>query len=159
MKTINDILYVKAENPDDTGTLMLALGINGDVVYLLSTYVDLYELLISSTNIEENLNAPQGEFWIDIKKDGELLDTWSVTEELSALFRSSPDIIELGRAPLPPVESLGDLRFIDVGWKYDANFNITPPAGWTRPLISDPVSIDDLTEEQKVILREKGHNI
>jgi hypothetical protein len=154
MKNLNDIIYVKTENPDDTGTIMLALGIEGEVVYILTTYVWFYDL-IKNNIIEENINSTNAHVLIDIKKDDTILETVECTEELSAILRSSPDIIEIVRSPLPPAESLGVVRWISKGWHYDSEYNITPPTWWKQPI---PVN-QNLTEQQKEAARKLGYNV
>lgn len=151
MKTIDDIIYVKSQNDSDSDVIMIAFGIDGEIVYILNTYVWFYEL-ITSYSVEENINAPEGKFWLDFKNEDGILETIECTEELSALLRSSPNIIEIVRSPLPPMESLGNLRWISVGWKYDADNSIFPPSFWTQPKQTKI----ELTEKQKEVLREKG---
>jgi len=73
---------------------------------------------------------------------------------ISALLRSNPKIITLVSEPRPPIEELGILRYVQVGWPVDENGQISPPPGWTQP-----VTVDNLTEEQKNKLREQGWKI
>jgi hypothetical protein len=154
MKTIDDILYIRSQNSNDTDTIMLVLGIDGEIVYILTTHIWFYNL-ITSYAIEENLNAPEGKFWIDIKDNDVILETIELTEQLSALLRSNPDIIEIARSPLPPIESIGILRWVNVGWTYDSDYNIFPPSWWQQP---KPNNVE-LTEEQKAVLRAKGYDV
>ena len=95
----------------------------------------------------------ENDFVLNFVNQEEIVQSLKCSELLHALLRSNPDIIEIVRQPLPPKESLGDLQYIDIGWKYNNEKNIYPPEGW-KP----PVKVE-LTEEQKQRLRELGHNV
>lgn len=155
MKTINDIFSKR----EDENTILVAFGIDGEIIDIMPTYVWFFEL-IKNNIIEENLSAAENEFLINIKNENGILETISCTEKLSAILRSNPDIIELARKPLPKESVVGIKRFVDIGWKYDNNHNFIPPKNWVDPkektIEFNENQFNKLTDEQKAEVIKRG---
>jgi hypothetical protein len=151
MISLEDVTYTLASQVPNENGISVAFGIDGEIVHIMNTYVNFYDLMTSGVEVVD-AEAPD-EYVLHFKKDGQIIETLSCSELLHALLQSDPVIIELLRQPLPPRESLGDLRYVAVGWRYDANNSVYPPEGWARPVVKE------YTEEQKAKLIELGHNV
>ena len=151
MLNLNELIFSPNSSLENEGGMLLAFGIDGKIVHLMSTFVSFYELISAGYNV---IDAEDPDKFILHFKNGEtVVESLECSELMHALLRSEPDIIEVVRQPLPPIDQLGDLRYVENGWRYDENKNIMPPENWVRPIKQE------LTEDQKQKLRELGHNI
>lgn len=151
MLNLNDLIFVPKPNLENEGGILLAFGIDGEIVHMMSTFVSFYDLISAGYNV---IDAEDPDKFILHFKNGEtIVESLDCSELMHALLRSEPDIIEVVRQPNPPVESLGDLMHVNIGWLYDESHNITPPPGWSPPVRTA------LTEEQKEKIREQGYQI
>ena len=141
MISLEDVTYTLASQVPNENGISVAFGIDGEIVHIMNTYVDFYDLMTSGVEVVD-AEVPD-EYVLHFKKDGQIIETLSCSELLHALLQSDPVIIE----------SLGDLRYVAVGWRYDVNNSVYPPEGWARPVVKE------YTEEQKAKLRELGHNV
>lgn len=151
MLNLNDLLFMPNPNLDNEGGILIAFGIDNEIVYVMSTYVSFYELITSGYSVVDSEDPDK--FILNFKDGETVIESLECSELMHALLRSDPVIIEIVRQPNPPRESLGDLAHVTVGWIYDDNHNITPPPGWSAPVVQV------LTEEQKQKIREMGHSI
>jgi hypothetical protein len=133
MLTKEDIIYSGQETP--RVIMALALGIDGDVLIAIPTFVDVYELLLSSTSIvcsDEECGT------VDIIKDGEVIETLSLNDPfMGSVLASNPDVLEIVRRN--PDNSFPELTdeirtkmAVTPGWTYDESGFITPD-NWILP--------------------------
>lgn len=143
MLTKEDIIYSGQET--SRVVMALALGIDGDVLIAIPTFVDVYELLLSSTSIvcsDEECGT------VDIIKDGEVIETLSLNDPfMGSVLASSPDILEIVRRN--PDNSFPELTdevrtkmAVTPGWAYDESGFILP-AGWILPPAKTDAQIKD----------------
>lgn len=154
MITEAEITLVSNPEGQEAEGVFVAFAIDSEVVHLMGTYTWFLNFFDGSYVIEEDLEAPANTHRVLFKQDGEVKETLECSEMISALLRSNPKIITLVSEPKPPIEEIGLLRYVQVGWPVDENGQISPPPGWTQP-----VTVYNLTEEQKNKLREQGWKI
>lgn len=154
MLTMNDITLNVTDGPNPEG-MLIAFAIDNEIVHIMSTYKSFYNLITSGCEIVENPEAQEGKIELLFKSEEETIETLECSELLSALLRSFPLILIIIEEPRPSsIEELGLARYVDIGWGVDDANNFIPPLGWVHP-----ASRPTLTEEQKVKLREMGHNV
>jgi hypothetical protein len=149
MLTKNDIVYSGQQT--DRVIIAIAIGIEGEVLVALPTFVDFYEFLLENTEV---VCLAQDCTIINYLKDGEVLETLSVDAFLGSILASNPDIIEIVRRnpdnTLPEItDELRTRMAVGPGWQYNSTGFITPP-GWTLPPLP--------TKEDEEKLRERLDN-
>lgn len=154
MLTMNDITltYTGETNPD---AMILAFVIESEVVHIMHTYRSFYDLITSGYSVVEDENAAaENSFRVVFKNGEEIVETVECTELLSALLRSEPRVLVMLSEPKPPIEEVGIVRYVSVGWFVNENDEYIPPVGWVHPK-----DRPQLTEEQKEKIRAMGHKI
>lgn len=129
-----------ASSQEDLGSntvIGVALAIDGRVVYTFNTFIWFYDLLTTADTIVE-ADLPAGKRGVSFIKDNSVVETLECTEMFSALLRSDPQIVEIVREPLPPEESLGLKRYVDIGWNVSESGEFIPPSNWTPPVKTAP---------------------
>lgn len=132
MLTKADITYSGQET--DRVIMAIALGIDGEVLITIPTFVDFYEFLLENT---ETVCADEDCSVVNYIKDGEVIETLSVDPFLGSVLASKPDILEIIRRnpdnTLPErTEELRARVAVVPGWTYDSTGFIAPP-GWVLP--------------------------
>jgi hypothetical protein len=146
MLTKEDITYSLQET--DRVIMAVALGIDGEVLITLPTFVDVYEMLTENTIVCSTENCDT----IDIVKDDEVIETIYLNDPfLGSVLASSPDIIELVRRN--PDNSIPEMTpevrtkmAVVPGWTYDESTFI-PPAGWVLPRERTPEEIEEMRKK------------
>jgi len=132
MLTNSDILF--SGQPTDKVIMAMALGIDGDVLITIPTFVDFYEFLLENTDV---VCVTEECTVINYLKDGEVIETLSVSAFMGSVLASNPDILEIVRRnpdnTFPEItDELRTRMAVVPGWKYDSTGFIIPP-GWTLP--------------------------
>jgi hypothetical protein len=142
MLTKEHIIY--SGQTTDRVIMALALGIEGDVLITIPTFVDIYELLLSSTSISCSREKCDV---VNLLKDGEIIETLSLNDSfMGSVLASSPDIMEIVRRNLDnsipelTVEIRTKLSVVP-GWSYN-EFGFVPPLGWILPPERTPEEIE-----------------
>lgn len=129
--------------------MAIALGIDGEVLITIPTFVDFYEFLIENTEVA---CLAQDCSVINYLKDGEVVETLSVSAFMGSVLASNPDIFEIVRRnpdnTFPEItDNLRTRMAVVPGWKYDDTGFIAPP-GWTLP----PPPTEEAKEQVKRFL-------
>lgn len=142
MLTKEDIIYSGQQT--DRVIMACALGIEGEVIITIATFLDVFELLLNSEAI---VCAADDCGSVEVLKDGEVVETLAINDAfLGSVLASSPDIMELVRRnpdnSLP--ELTDELRIkmsVVPGWAYDQS-GFIPPPGWVLPPPRTPEEIE-----------------
>lgn len=134
--------------------MVLAFAIDSEVVHIMFTHREFYELITSGYAAIEDETVPENTYRVIFKNGEEVVETLECDELLSAILRSEPKVIVLVAEPRPPIEELGISRYVNVGWTVDEDNNFIPPADWVHPNNRPAV-----TEEQKEKARELGYKV
>jgi hypothetical protein len=132
MLTSQDISY----SNEITGRVAIAisLGIDGEVLVTMPTYVDFYEFLLEHPQVvcvTEDCDT------VNFMSEGTVVETLVTTPLIGSILASNPDILEIVRRnpdnSFP--EMTEELRFrgyVVPGWKYDSSGFIAPE-DWVLP--------------------------
>lgn len=137
MITDNDIYFFWNKYPERQ-QMAIGFGINGKLISDLATYVDFYDLLISS---DEVVSASEDNSVVNFMKNGLIIETLQTSSFFGSLLSSNPDIIEMYRHPNP--EQLAKNAAVSPGWLYDENgeFRI-PYEGWDTEIVDGMYNAD-----------------
>jgi hypothetical protein len=129
MLTKNDIVYSGQQT--DRVIMAIALGIDGEVVLTIPTFVDFYEFLLANKTVvcvTDDCDV------VNFVNGDEVVETLSVDPLWGSVLASNPDIMEIVRRN--PDNSLIELTdeirtkmAVVPGWTYDSTGFITPE-GW-----------------------------
>ncbi len=151
MLTTEDITYSGQET--DKVIMAIALGIDGEVLVAIPTFVDFYDLLVENTEV---VCVTEDCTVVNYLKDGEVVETLSVSAFLGSVLASNPDVLEIVRRnpdnTFPEItDELRTRMAVGPGWQYDSSGFITPP-GWTLP----PLPTKEKEEKLKEFLNNQG---
>jgi hypothetical protein len=151
---MNDISL--ATNPDNKEDgILIAFAIDDIIVHIMGTFVWFYDLITAGYEVVE-APSDEGKFVIAFLNNETVVETLECSELISALLRSEPKVIVVVREPKPPIETIGIKRYVEPGWTVDNDNNFIPPENWVDPRT---VVHTHLTDEQKELLKSKGHNV
>lgn len=107
--------------PKDT-VVALAFGLDGEIVYTLTSYVSFYELIKNSASIVCKTNSCDVVDFLD--ESGSIVETLIVDDMFGSILASSPKVFVLLKrsADNLSVEDHGErpwYRNVTPGWKYD----------------------------------------
>lgn len=137
MITDNDIYFFWDKYPERQ-QMALGFGVNGKLVAAFATYVDFYDLLISS---DEIVSANEDGSIVNFIKNGEIVETLKTSSFLGSLLCSNTDLLEMYRHPNP--EQLAKNAGVGPGWLYDANGEFRLPyEGWDTEIIDGMYNSD-----------------
>ena len=127
-----DITYSK-ESVGRVG-MAIAIGIDGEALVTLPTYVDFYEFLLEN---KEVVCATEDCSTVSFIKNGEVIETLVTNSLMGSVLSSNPDILELGRQnpdnSMPEItEELRFRGYVVPGWGYGPEGFIAPE-GWVMP--------------------------
>jgi hypothetical protein len=146
MLTKEDIIYSFQDT--DRVVMAIALGIDGEVLSTLATFVDVYEMLTTNTITCATENCDT----INIVKNDEVIETISLNDPfLGSVLASSPDIMELVRRN--PDNSIPELTdevrtkmAVVSGWTYNES-GFIPPTGWVLPATRTPEELEEMRKK------------
>jgi hypothetical protein len=129
MLTKNDIVYSGQQT--DRVIMAIALGIEGEVVLTIPTFVDFYEFLLANKNVvcaSEDCNV------VNFVDGEEVIQTLFVDSLWGSVLASNPDIMEIVRrnpdnSPAELTDELRTKMAVVPGWTYDES-GFIPPEGW-----------------------------
>ena len=132
MLTKADITY--SGQKTDRVIMAIALGIEGEVLITLPTFVDFYEFLLENTDVAcvtESCDV------VEFRKEGGVLETLQVDSFLGSVLASNPDILEIVRRNpdntlVPMTDEIRTKMAVTPGWRYYGGEFIAPE-GWTLP--------------------------
>jgi hypothetical protein len=140
MKTFEEIVLDWNDPVKKLDHVGILLGIDGVVQYVLHTYSDVYDLLTSGPTLEDaSSRYTDGNYYVDVNKDGQTVDTYQVPEIVWALLLSNCEIIEVARYATSPktYEEMGPIYYVEPGWTYtvqNGTHEVSPPTGWAPPV-------------------------
>jgi hypothetical protein len=134
MLTKNDITYSGQQT--DRVIMAIALGIDGEVVLTIPTFVDFYEFLLENRTV---VCAADDCSVINFVDGEDIIETLSLDSFWGSVLASNPDIMEIVRRN--PDNSFAELTdelrtkmAVVPGWAYDDTGFITPEGWELRPL-------------------------
>jgi hypothetical protein len=148
MLTKENIIYSNQET--DRVIMAIALGIDGEVLSTLATFVDVYEMLTTNTIVCSTENCDT----INIVKDNEIIETIYLNDPfLGSILSSSPDIMELVRRnpdnSIPEfTDEIRTKMAVVAGWTYDES-GFIPPTGWVLPPPRTPEEIEEMRKKMQ----------
>jgi hypothetical protein len=137
MKTFEEISFDWTDPTNRAEHIGLALGIDNVVQYILHTYDDVYALLTEphtfSDGAEGNL---EGAYYVNVLLNEDVVETLQVPEIVWALLLSDCDVIKVAKYTEvgKTYEEMGELYYIEAGWRYSEGYEILPPVGWVAPV-------------------------
>ena len=114
--------------------IAIALGIDGEVLVTMPTYVDFYEFLLDNPQV---ICVTEDCGTINFMSEEEVVETLVTTPLLGSLLASNPDILEIVRRnpdnSFPEItETIRFKGYVVPGWKYDTSGFIAPE-DWVLP--------------------------
>lgn len=137
MITDGDFYYFPGQDPDRP-PIVIALGLNGKVVLEIPTYLDFYELLISTDEVVGNNEDYSN---VSLIKDGKRIASMQTSSLLGSLLASNPDILEIYRPGKDDQDHKN--KNVSAGWLYneDGEFRL-PYEGWDKEMIDGIYNVD-----------------
>jgi hypothetical protein len=127
-----DITYSDAS--EGRVAIAIAIGIGGEVLITLPTYVDFYEFLLENNEV---VCVTEDCSTVNFVKNEEVIETLVTTALMGSVLASNPDILEIVRRnPDNSIPEMNEDRrfkgYVVPGWGYSPEGFIAPE-GWVMP--------------------------
>jgi hypothetical protein len=137
MKTFEELSFDWTNTNNRAEHIGLALGIDNVVRYILHTYDDVYALLNKPYTFSDGAEGnPEGAYYVNVLLNEGVVETLQVPEIVWALLLSDCDVIKVAKYTEvgKTYEEMGELYYIEAGWRYSDGYEILPPVGWVAPV-------------------------